>query len=150
MSFLVCVWFVGWLCNFNLWQCLVPLWFATPHRTHLFFVSFFLSNFVVVAPVPNPESNHRRDVFQRQIQSWAGRQQTARDAMSKHAKWLRKFGQEIQGARVNEANHVGPGGKSKPAKAKSVTRGLAANVLSPNVKRAAGLDSKEEVSVEDL
>ena len=34
----------------------------------------------------------------------------------------------------------------------ATTRGLAANVLSPNVKRAARLDSKsnEEVCVEDL
>ena len=98
----------------------------------------------------NPENDHRRDVFQRQIQRWAGRQQTARDAMSKHANWLRKFGKEIQGARVNEANIVGAGGKAKAAEIKEVKRGLAANVLSPNVKRAARLDSKEEVGVEDL
>ena len=98
----------------------------------------------------NSERDHRHEVFQRQIQRWAGRQQTARDAMSKHANWLRKFGQEIQGARVNDANIADGGIKTK--KAKAAMRGLAANVLSPNVRRAAGLDSKEEapVHVEDL
>ena len=62
--------------------------------------------------------------------------------MSKHANWLRKFGQEIQGARVNTTNGVG----SK----KHEQKGLAANVLSPNVKRAAGLVTRDEPTIEEL
>ena len=94
--------------------------------------------------VSNAESQRQQGIFNRNIQRWEGRQQRTRDAMSKHANWLRQFGQEIQGARNSKRS------SNKQTGHKEVRKGMAAKVLSPNVKRAAGLMQRDETTVEDL
>lgn len=75
--------------------------------------------------VTHPDAGRRLNVFQSQISRWAGKQQTARDAMTRHASWLRKFGKEIQTTR-NVQN-------ARNASKKATTRSseIASAVLSP-------------------
>ena len=84
----------------------------------------------------HPDVGHRLGVFQRQISQWAGRQQTARDAMTKHASWLRKFGQEIQTTR-NQHTVPRSSGQKKTAMVRSSS--IAAAVLSPRIKSDRGV-----------
>ena len=98
--------------------------------------------FFLLFKVTHPDVGHRLGVFQRQISRWAGKQQTARDAMTKHASWLRKFGQEIQTTRnsQNRNNSINQTQNKKQTRSSNI----AAAVLSPRIKSKGAMKSQSD------
>ena len=88
-------------------------------------------------PVTHPDISHRLGVFQSQISRWSGSQQTARDAMTRHASWLRKFGQDIQTTRSMNNIVRNTNTEKKPAM-KTRSSEIASAALSPKSSRGSG------------